>query len=587
MSKKVRMFAVAANDGIKKTIEEVVSERQDVEIEVRVGNLSNISDIVKDINSELFDVVIARGLTADYLVGKVVLPVVKLGLSGYDILSAIRIAQEYNRKFAIVGFEELITGAELICNLIQYKVTRVTVKCEEEIKEAILSLKSEGYNIMVGGTLTASIAEKMGLNGIFVSSGKKSVETAIQHGIDIHSAYLNKINEVSTLKNIVEKSKYDIVVFDKNRNIIHRKLKDDQNWIDYLKKMLNKINVDKEMSFVKKISGCEYLVKGFKSKNEDNENIVFMIEKTADANTVFDGIKVINRGEINISLPDIIYASSEYMGSVIEKAKKYIENSNILIVYGEAGTEKAELILHLFKNFIQSKNLLLEIDLSCITKNELDLSLNRYKELFTNKDVVISIKNAEHASREVLKKIFNFISQNKYLNYIISANEGYVPKLRKMLNEIEVIDEVELLKIPPLRERTNDIINHVNLYISLLNVKNSKKIIGLQQDAAKVVTTYNWPNNVWELKNAIIVAVKETDTFYIPKEVMEKSIDSIKEKKMNHNIELDLTCTLEDIEKEIVRIVLNEENGSRIKTAERLGISRSKLWTVIKKAEKI
>jgi len=45
---------------------------------------------------------------------------------------------------------------------------------------------------------------------------------------------------------------------------------------------------------------------------------------------------------------------------------------------------------------------------------------------------------------------------------------------------------------------------------------------------------------------------------------------------------LDLSRTMEEINYQIIQTVLKEENGSKEKTASRLGISRSTLWRILK-----
>ena len=45
---------------------------------------------------------------------------------------------------------------------------------------------------------------------------------------------------------------------------------------------------------------------------------------------------------------------------------------------------------------------------------------------------------------------------------------------------------------------------------------------------------------------------------------------------------LDLSRPLDEIQKDIIAIVLQEENGSRERAAARLGIGRTTLWRILK-----
>lgn len=47
-------------------------------------------------------------------------------------------------------------------------------------------------------------------------------------------------------------------------------------------------------------------------------------------------------------------------------------------------------------------------------------------------------------------------------------------------------------------------------------------------------------------------------------------------------MQLDLNQKLADIDVDIVRLVLQQENGSQKKTSERLGISRGMIWRMLR-----
>lgn len=57
--------------------------------------------------------------------------------------------------------------------------------------------------------------------------------------------------------------------------------------------------------------------------------------------------------------------------------------------------------------------------------------------------------------------------------------------------------------IPPLRERTEDILLLAQYYIDEFNKKFKKNIRGFSRDAETILQNYNWPGNVRELKNII------------------------------------------------------------------------------------
>jgi len=57
--------------------------------------------------------------------------------------------------------------------------------------------------------------------------------------------------------------------------------------------------------------------------------------------------------------------------------------------------------------------------------------------------------------------------------------------------------------LPPLRERTDDIMPLAEYFLERFNTLYGKGIEGLQPDAAAALITYHWPGNIRELENII------------------------------------------------------------------------------------
>ena len=70
--------------------------------------------------------------------------------------------------------------------------------------------------------------------------------------------------------------------------------------------------------------------------------------------------------------------------------------------------------------------------------------------------------------------------------------------------------------IPPLRERTEDLLLLARYYVEEFNRKFKKKVTGFAEDAERILTAYPWPGNVRELKNIIErIMILHNDGFQI------------------------------------------------------------------------
>src|SRR5205814_1564515 len=63
------------------------------------------------------------------------------------------------------------------------------------------------------------------------------------------------------------------------------------------------------------------------------------------------------------------------------------------------------------------------------------------------------------------------------------------------------------IKLPPLRERKEDIDFLVTHFIQMYNQKNNKKITGVSPEIKDLFLKYSWPGNIRELENVIEGAV--------------------------------------------------------------------------------
>ncbi|MFC1554141.1 sigma-54 interaction domain-containing protein [candidate division KSB1 bacterium] len=92
---------------------------------------------------------------------------------------------------------------------------------------------------------------------------------------------------------------------------------------------------------------------------------------------------------------------------------------------------------------------------------------------------------------------------------ILSATNKDLTKLIKkesFREDLYYRINVVRLKIPPLRERKNDIILLAEHFIDRLNRMRRKQIAGLSQEVLNKFMIYDWPGNIRELENSIETA---------------------------------------------------------------------------------
>lgn len=152
------------------------------------------------------------------------------------------------------------------------------------------------------------------------------------------------------------------------------------------------------------------------------------------------------------------------------------------------------------------------------------------------------------------------------------------------------------IKVPPLRERREDIPLLIKAFLreSIEKLETGEK--ELSKEAKAFLEKYDWPGNVRELENVIKRAcvlsrgtiiekkdllIEEANSYSIKDFLEEKLKRYLKNMAKVTNFNL-YDTVMSEVEKALISIVLKETNGNQLKTARMLGINRNTLRTKIK-----
>lgn len=136
------------------------------------------------------------------------------------------------------------------------------------------------------------------------------------------------------------------------------------------------------------------------------------------------------------------------------------------------------------------------------------------------------------------------------------------------------------VEIPPLRARQGDIPELVEYFIDRFNRKHGRVIRGFNQNALKLLVSYDWPGNVRELKNAVQQAVIMAEANYITAKELRLILRCEKEAGD------DKLASLQEMEHSMIALALERFGTTlegKVKAAEVLGISLRTLYNKMKR----
>ncbi|QDE70758.1 MULTISPECIES: sigma-54-dependent Fis family transcriptional regulator [Myxococcus] len=134
------------------------------------------------------------------------------------------------------------------------------------------------------------------------------------------------------------------------------------------------------------------------------------------------------------------------------------------------------------------------------------------------------------------------------------------------------------LKIPPLRERRDDVLPLARLLLAEAAERLGRRVSGLSPDAADQLLRYAWPGNVRELGNAVERAVALCEGTRVEREDLPEEVRAAPPSL----VPTGNPQRLEDMEKHYILAVLAQNGGNRARTAEQLDIGVATLYRKLK-----
>ncbi len=357
------------------------------------------------------------------------------------------------------------------------------------------------------------------------------------------------------------------------------------------------------------------------SKNEDSlhESLVETIEKKRELN-LKNNLEVSeyleNGTRYNFSN---IVGQSQDMKNVINLAQNVSFLDNSILIIGETGTGK-EVLSQSIHNFgDRAKEPFIGINCSAIPENLLESMLfGTVKGAYTG--AVESIGLFEKARGGTLflddintmplglqAKLLRVLQEKRVAR--VGASETYPIKCRILsaTNEdpFDLIDKRKLredlyyriagftIKIPPLRDRREDIIVLSEYFIRRYSKILGKSQIGVDYELKKILDRHSWPGNIREIENLIenmlvnsndhekYLTVKSIPNYLRDRFSVEKSEDKVEKNQDKAS----LNSMVENYERKIITEALEKNKGNISKTARTLDLNRNSLIYKMKRLE--
>jgi transcriptional regulator with PAS, ATPase and Fis domain len=302
------------------------------------------------------------------------------------------------------------------------------------------------------------------------------------------------------------------------------------------------------------------------------------------------------------------------MHDILEQAKKVARTSLTILLTGETGVGKEILAREIHRLSLRAQNVFQTVVCAGMPSGLLESQLFGHKKgSFTSAsaDFPGTIRGAESGtlfldeigeiSIEVQIKLLRFLElkeihpvgdvyPSKVDVRVIAATNADIHRLveeGKFREDLFHRLDVATFNIPPLRDRREEIPALVEYFLAEYSRQNQIPVLKISDEALEYLVLYSWPGNVRELRNEMerLAGVTTPGTIVTPRDLKPKIISARTAKTAIAN-RYDITVrtdqllheATDQLEREMIRLILNSYPHSLEKAAHALGLTRKGLY---------
>ena len=306
---------------------------------------------------------------------------------------------------------------------------------------------------------------------------------------------------------------------------------------------------------------------------------------------------------------------SDATKEVLSLVRKVADTDSTVLITGESGTGKELIARGLHYLSPRSERMLVPINCSAIPAELLESELfGHVKGAFTGAHATragkfetahngtIFLDEIAEMSAPLQAKLLRVLQEKSVTpvggNRAIQVNVRVITATNKDLDE-EVSEgrfrsdlyfrlNVIPIRIPPLRDRRDDIPILVEHFVLKYNREKSRALEGVRPESLEILRRYTWPGNVRELENLVerIVVLKGSG-WLEPSDIPEKIRRA--ERFLENALPvlgdtgLDMKSATEDFENALIRQALHLSGGNKNRAATLLGLKRTTFVEMLKR----
>lgn len=594
-----------------------------------VGDLHIGAEYARSAVSEGCRVVISRGGTARVIRAELEVPLVEIKVTGYDLLRVIYKYLHRSERIAVIGYDNVVSGAQALRDILEFPIEVLAINDEQEIDDRIGIARERGVDVVVGDTLAVRKAQDAGLGFELIVSGKEAVSNAVDEAAEIVQAVRKERENTEQLSTLLNALSEGVISIDRSGRVVLYNPTAEQIFgvprENVVGRLISEVFPESRLPETvrggkREFGSVQHTARAIIAANrvpicvgEDITGAVATFQDVTKIEEVEQRIRqtLSQKGLTARRTFDSLVGKSPAISDAIRLARRYATSDSTVLLKGESGTGKELFAQSMHNCSTRRTGPFVAVNCGAIAPGLLESELFGYAEgAFTGAARGGKKGLFELAHRGTLfldeigeidihlqAKILRVLQEGEVMRVgddrivpvdvrtIAATNcdlrqEVMAGRFRQdLFYRINVLD----LRVPPLRERREDIPEIAAYFARLYQQRYKLPYLPLSRSVIELFVAHSWPGNVRELANVVEKLTLTADT---RGEICCDSQDLLEDLKVEEagGVDTFLEGTLHDIEHRIVRRVLEQEQYNKTRTAKRLGISRVTLNSKLESA---
>ncbi|MBQ8094803.1 MAG: PrpR N-terminal domain-containing protein [Clostridia bacterium] len=585
----ISILAIAPYESMSVALQRAAEAFPNIHLDIHTGDLQDGVAIVREKGTDEYDAILSRGGTAEMIRETTNLPVIEIPVSVYDILRTIKLSENYTDRFAIVGFQGVTENAHTLCNLLRLEAPIETVYDSKDVLPILKRLHATGINTIICDMVTHRIARSNGLNALLINSGESSLHQALQEAELQGSCFRRLHRENIFLRAIVGQNTRYCVIFNENGQPVFNTTEISSEILPVMQQHISRVPDTSDLLFYHQSNHILHAVYGSSFRSEGRKYFLFRDQSARiPLRSSHPGIRFFDYAECEHFYEESFFSISGAMGVLESKIMSVVNAEHAVILSGEEGTGREQIARALYLKSRLRHHPFVLLDGGQINDKTWDFLFEHASSPLYSTATTICFQNLHNVPEQRFQSLLSFIentSLTKRLWLIFSCTEHEDLPVSAVTQALSTRLGPIVLQMPTLRSRKDEIPALSSLYIGSLNTTMSKQISGFEPGALEMLVRYDWPENYTQFKHVLHALASLTEGPYIlSNDVAELLAQERRLHRKNSHVHAAPSYTgqtLDEITKNIIRQVLDENDGNQSLTARQLGIGRSTLWRLL------